>query len=214
MRAGKFITFEGGEGSGKSTQAKLLAQKLQARGLGVVLTREPGGSPFAEEVRALLLAGTLPPHPPLAEALLFYAARADHLEATIRPALRAGTWVICDRFSDSTRVYQGAGGGLDGGVLAALDRLVVGDDRPDLTAILDVPPAEGLARAEARSAGPAADPFERRSLAFHERLRAGYRALAVAEPARCVLVDGTLAPEAVAAEIWREVQRRLLADAG
>jgi dTMP kinase len=215
MASGKFITFEGGEGSGKSTQARLLAEHLKARGVDAVLTREPGGSPFAERVRALLLDPAVPPHAPLSEALLFYAARADHLNKTIRPALAAGSWVICDRFSDSTRVYQGAAGGLGAEALAALERLVVAPTSPDLTFILDLAPADGLARARARgsanSAGAAeTDPFERRDAAFHERLRVGYLSIATAEPQRCVLVDGGKAPDVTAAEIWADVERRLL----
>jgi dTMP kinase len=215
MASGKFITFEGGEGSGKSTQARLLAEGLRARGVNAALTREPGGSPFAERVRALLLDPAAPPHTPLSEALLFYAARADHLDKTIRPALAAGSWVICDRFSDSTRVYQGAAGGLGAEALAALERLVVTPTSPDLPFIHDLAPADGLARARARGAAAAAgpaetDPFERRDEQFHERLRAGYLAIAVAEPQRCVLVDGARMPEAIAAEIWSHVERRLL----
>ena len=215
MKQGKFITFEGGEGSGKSTQARLLAERLAARGVEAILTREPGGSPFAERVRALLLDPAVPPHAPLSEALLFYAARADHLDKTIRPALEAGRWVICDRFSDSTRVYQGVAGGLGAQALDALERLVVAPTVPQLTCILDLSPADGLARARARSASPGgapvdADPFERRDGQFHERLRAGYLAIAAAEPQRCVVVDGAGTPDAIAAEIWAHVEQRLL----
>ena len=212
---GKFITFEGGEGSGKSTQARLLADRLKARGIDAVLTREPGGSPFAERVRALLLDPATPSHSALSEALLFYAARADHLDKTIRPALAAGRWVICDRFSDSTRVYQGVAGGLGGDALDALERLVVAPTQPELTFILDLAPGDGLARARARGAAPGVasadtDPFERRDPQFHERLRAGYLAIAEAEPQRCVLIDGAGAPDTIAAEIWGHVERRLL----
>jgi len=215
MAPGKFITFEGGEGSGKSTQARLLMQRLAARGIEVVATREPGGSPFAEAIRAVLLAGNLPAHGPLPEALLFCAARADHLETAIRPALAAGRWVICDRFSDSTRVYQGTAGGLEPSVLDALEGLVVAPTRPEVTFILDLPAAAGLARASARRgaavAGQAiADPYERRDLDFHERLRAGYRALADTEPDRCILIDGAAALDTIAADIWAHVERRLL----
>lgn len=215
MASGKFITFEGGEGSGKSTQARLLADRLKMHGVNAILTREPGGSPFAERVRALLLDPAVPSHSPLSEALLFYAARADHLDKTIRPALAADSWVICDRFSDSTRVYQGAAGGLGAEALAALERLVVTPTSPDLTFILDLAPADGLARARARGAAvnlgsTETDPFERRDAQFHERLRAGYLAIAAAEPQRCVLVDGAQAPDAIAAGIWAQVARRLL----
>jgi dTMP kinase len=215
MTSGKFITLEGGEGSGKSTQARLLADRLRVRGIDALLTREPGGSPFAEQVRALLLDPATPSHSALSEALLFYAARADHLDKTIRPTLAAGRWVICDRFSDSTRVYQGVAGGLGSGALDALERLVVVPTRPELTFILDLAPADGLARARARGAAPGAttadaDPFERRDPVFHERLRAGYLAIAKAEPQRCLLIDGAGAPDAIAAEIWAHVDRRLL----
>ncbi len=144
MTAGKFITFEGGEGSGKSTQAHNLAGRLRAQGIEVVLTREPGGSPFAEALRTLILDPETPPHSALSEALLFYAARADHLDKTIRPALNAGAWVICDRFSDSTRVYQSEAGGLPGEVLDALEEIVVSPTVPDLTFILDLPAELGL----------------------------------------------------------------------
>jgi len=217
MASGRFITFEGGEGAGKSTQAQMLARRLDSRSIDVVLTREPGGSPFAEQVRDLILRTDVAPHPPLAEALLFYAARMDHLEKTIRPALASGRWVICDRFSDSTRVYQGAAGGVAPDALETLEALVVGPTRPHLTFILDVPPADGLARADARRAPVdrqaeiRADAFERRDLAFHERLRAGYVAVAKAEPQRCAMIDGARAADQVAADVWAETERRLLA---
>ena len=210
MASGKFITFEGGEGSGKSTQARILVDRLAARGIDAVLTREPGGSPFAERVRTLLLDPASPAHPPLSEALLFYAARADHLDKTIRPALAAGRWVVCDRFSDSTRVYQGAAGGLEGTAIDALERLVVAPTFPQITFILDLAPVQGLARARARSArtGGASevDPFERREAAFHERLRAGYLAIAKAEPRRCTVIDGARDADAIGAQIWSSVE--------
>lgn len=217
MTPGRFITFEGGEGTGKSTQARLLSERLRAQGIDVLLTREPGGSAFAEQIRELLLGGALAEHPPLAEALLFSAARADHLAAAIRPALASGTWVICDRFADSTRVYQGAAGGVAPEALDALEQLVVGGTRPALTAVLDLAPAAGLARAKARrlageteGAGGEDDPFERRTLAFHERLRAGFLAIAAAEPERCVVIDADLPVHAISEAIWNEVERRLL----
>jgi dTMP kinase len=221
MTAGKFITFEGGEGSGKSTQARLLAEALDARGREVVLTREPGGSPFAERVREVLLDPATPPHAPLSEALLFYAARADHLARTIRPALAAGRWVVCDRFSDSTRVYQGHAGELDPGLIEALERMIVAPTRPDLTVVVDIPAKEGLARAAVRRAAvPApegrssADAYEGRDLAFHERLREGFLAIAEAEPQRCIVVDGRHAAAEVAARVWTEVARRLMPEGG
>lgn len=217
MASGQFITFEGGEGSGKSTQARQLADRLRARGLDVLLTREPGGSPFAEQIRGLLLGGTLAPHPALAEALLFSAARADHLASTIRPALSAGRWVICDRFADSTRVYQGAAGGVPAATLDRLEALVVGHTRPMLTVILDIDARAGLSRASARrltAAGSEVDPFERRELAFHERLRAGYLDLAAREPDRCAVVEAGGPIDEIARQIWQIVEARLLREPG
>jgi dTMP kinase len=219
MATGRFITFEGGEGSGKSTQAQLLADRLRGRGSDVVLTREPGGSTFAEQVRALILDPATAPHSAFSEALLFYAARSDHLDSTIRPALAAGRWVICDRFSDSSRVYQGVAGGLEPAMLDRLEGMIVAPTRPDLTLILDLPADVGLARAADRRranavVGTQPDAYEKRDLAFHERLRAGYAAIAKAEPQRCVLVDGAKSPNAIAAEIWAHVERRLLGGAG
>jgi dTMP kinase len=218
MARGKFITFEGGEGAGKSTQAQLLADRLRAGGRDVAMTREPGGSPFAEQVRSLILDPATAPHSALSEALLFNAARSDHLDQTIRPALAAGRWVICDRFADSTRVYQGAAGGLSPAILERLEDMVVAPTSPDLTFILDVPADVGLARAAGRratglraSAEP--DAYEKRALAFHERLRAGYAAIAQAEPARCVLIDAARPSDAIAADVWGHVERRLLAGA-
>jgi dTMP kinase len=219
MATGRFITFEGGEGSGKSTQVRLLADRLKACGIDAAVTREPGGSPFAEQVRALILDPETAPHSALSEALLFYAARSDLLDTVIRPALAAGRWVICDRFSDSTRVYQGIAGGVEPAVLDRLEGIVVSGTRPDLTLILDLPADVGLARAAGRRGGNAGaallpDAYEKRELAFHERLRAGYAAIAKAEPQRCVLVDGAGAAEAIAAEIWGHVERRLLQGGG
>jgi dTMP kinase len=215
MAKAKFITFEGGEGSGKSTQARVLADRLKERGIDALLTREPGGSPFAERVRALLLDPATPSHAVLSEALLFYAARADHLEQTIRPALAAGRWIVCDRFSDSTRVYQGAAGGLRADTLDALERVVVAQTRPHLTFILDLAPAQGLARVRARGSlegtvAAATDPYERRDSLFHEHLREGYAAIAKAEPRRCALIDAARGQDAVAAEIWALIEQRLL----
>jgi dTMP kinase len=219
MAGGRFITLEGGEGSGKSTQAQLLADRLRRHGLDVMLTREPGGSPFAEQVRNLILDPATAPHSALAEALLFYAARSDHLDRTIRPALAAGRWVVCDRFSDSTRVYQGAAGGLHPEVLDRLEAIIVASTSPDLTFILDLPASLGLTRAASRRrAGPLppteADAYEQRDLAYHERLRAGYAAIAAVQPGRCLLIDGAQTPEVIAGEIWAHVERRLLPNAG
>jgi dTMP kinase len=213
---GKFITFEGGEGVGKSTQAKLLLERLAGRAIDAVLTREPGGSAFAEQLRQFMLDPATRPHGALTEALLFYAARADHLHETIRPALADGRWVVCDRFSDSTRVYQGAAGGVAPAALEALERLVVGADAPDLTLLLDLDPLDGLRRVGCRgaTAGADADRFEGRDLDFHQRLRAGYLALAKADPVRCLIIDAALPPAAIARIVWQAVEQRLLAGAG
>ena len=208
---GRFITLEGGEGSGKSTQARLLAERLKHAGIEVVLTREPGGSPFAEQVREFVLSPARAAHSPLAEALLFYAARADHLSTVIRPALAAGNWVIADRFADSTRAYQGAAGGVGLADIEAIDRVVVGETVPDLTIILDLAPEDGLRRAaQRRPAGAATDSFEARDLSFHQRLRAGFEAIAVAEPKRCAMIDGAGPAAPVAALVWKTVESRLL----
>lgn len=205
--AGKFITFEGGEGTGKSTQASLLAGRLKALGIEVVLTREPGGSAGAEAIRHVILSGAAKPLGPEVEAVLFAAARADHLDQVIRPALERGAWVVCDRFVDSTRVYQGALGKVDPRLLRGLERLTVGDAVPDLTVILDIAPEIGLQRARSRSAN--ADRFENEGQDFHEQLRAAYREIAAREPGRCILVDADAAEEKVAEEIWDAVRRRL-----
>ncbi len=216
MAKGKFITFEGGEGAGKSSQAKLLAERLRACGLHVVLTREPGGSAFAEQIRELILGRDTADHGALAEALLFCAARADHLERTIRPALEAGHWVICDRFSDSTRVYQGVAGGLSKAVIEALEQLVVAENIPDATIVLDLPASDGLARArgrnqKARAAGGGdADTFEDRPLSYHERLRDGFLMIATAEPERCVVIDALQTPDEVAEQVWATIEARVL----
>jgi dTMP kinase len=208
--AGKFITLEGGEGAGKTTQAKILRDQLAMLGLEVVLTREPGGSPRAEAIRAVLLSGKAKRYGPLGEALLFYVARDSHLELTIRPALARGAWVVCDRFHDSTRAYQGAAGGVPIAALDALERIVVGQTRPDLTLILDLPPEEGLRRAAKRaSAGNEdADRFEAMSLRFHQNLRREFLEIAEAEPWRCAVIDANRTPEFVAADIWATVVQR------
>lgn len=206
---GRFITFEGGEGTGKSTHAALLAQRLRALGLGVVLTREPGGSPGAEIIRHVILSGAAKPLGPHAEAILFAAARDDHIRNTIMPALEQGRWVICDRFADSTRVYQGALGNVDPKLIRGLERVTVGDLKPDITFILDVPASVGLARAQQRRGDQAADRFERESAEFHEKLREAFRVLARSEPNRCVLIDASEPCPAVAERIWKVVSDRL-----
>src|SRR5712692_209351 len=206
---GRFITFEGGEGTGKSTHAAQLAQRLTSLGIGVVLTREPGGSPGAEVIRHVLLSGVAKPLGVEAEALLFAAARDDHVRHTIEPALARGAWVICDRFIDSTRVYQGTLGHIDPKFIRALERVTVGDLKPDLTFILDVPADVGLVRAGERRGDGTADRFEAESLAFHEELRQAFRLLAVAEPDRCVVIDATAPKPAVAELVWKTVSERL-----
>ena len=200
---GRFITLEGGEGGGKSTQARLLADALAARGLPVLLTREPGGSPGSEVLRELLLSGRIAWSPP-AETLLHFAHRAEHVEKTIRPALAAGMWVVCDRFYDSTMVYQGYGQGADRGVIAALIGLL--DFPPDLTLVLDVSVATTLHRLASR--GTAADRYESLGPEFFERVRLGFLDIAARDPGRCVVMDGTPAPEPVAAAILAAVDAR------
>lgn len=205
---GKFITFEGGEGSGKSTQAILLAKHLESLGIAVLLTREPGGSPGAEIIRHVLLSGAAKPLGPAAEAILFAAARNDHVKCAIEPALVAGKWVICDRFADSTRVYQGALGDLDCRLIKALERVAVGDLKPDLTFVLDVPVEVGLGRAAARRNGSHPDRFEAEQAEAHEKLRDAYLALAAAEPNRCVLIDAGANKDAIAKRISAVVDSR------
>lgn len=211
MRKGRFITLEGGEGAGKSTQAKLLCDKLEKQGVHTLLTREPGGTPRAEAIREILLSGKAKALGPMGEALLFYVARDSHLELSIRPALKRGVWVICDRFHDSTRAYQGAAGGVSISALDALEHIIVGDTQPDLTLILDLPPEEGLRRAKARAetAGEDADRFEEMSLRFHRNLREEFLDIADAAPKRCVFIDAQGPLEAVANKIWGAVVQKL-----
>jgi dTMP kinase len=206
---GHFITFEGGEGSGKSTHAATLAQRLKSVGQNVVLTREPGGSTGAEIIRHILLSGIAKPLGAETEAILFAAARDDHVRNTILPALKSGTWVICDRFIDSTRVYQGTLGNVDERLIRSLERVTVGQAVPEVTFILDVPAEIGLARAKSRRGQAEADRFEAESMEFHEKLRGAYRALAAAEPKRCVVIDGRAPRDVVADRIWSIVKDRL-----
>lgn len=215
MALRRFITLEGGEGSGKTTQVKRLAARIEAYGHNAIATREPGGAPFAEAIREALLkpAARAPDH--LAQALAFNAARADHLEQTIRPALERGDFVICDRFTDSTRVYQCFAGDLPPETAEILDAIVVGQTQPTLTLLLDLPPSVGLARARARlqqttetGAASQSDMYESRSLAFHERVRDGFLAIAKAHPDRCCVIDGTLSVDEIGERVWNEVATR------
>ena len=206
---GRFITFEGGEGTGKSTQVRALAARLRAAGRAVVETREPGGSPGAEAIRDLLVRGASDRWSPVTETLLMYAARRDHIERVIRPALAQGAWVVCDRFADSTRAYQGAAGGTDPALIAALETQVLEEVRPDLTLVLDLPPGAGLARAAGR--GGAETRFESKGQAFHERLREAFLAIAAAEPGRCLVIDGAASRDQVEQAIWQAVDSRLVA---
>ena len=206
MTQGFFISFEGGEGAGKSTQIRRLAERLQAAGHDVVVTREPGGSPGAEAIRELLVNGAADRWSPVTEPLLMYAARRDHVERVIRPALAQGKVVLCDRFADSTRAYQGAGGDAPASLIASLEEHVLAGTVPVLTLILDLPAEVGLRRAEVR--GGAAR-FESKGLPFHERLRAGYLEIARREPERCVVIDADAELDAVTAAIADAVTQRL-----
>jgi len=207
---GKFITIEGGEGTGKSTQVRLLAKGLEAAGVDVVVTREPGGSPGAEEIRTLLVTGGTGRWSPLTEALLHYAARCEHLEKTVLPALDAGRWVVSDRFADSTMAYQGYGHGLGRETVDALHRLVVGDFAPDLTLILDLPVELGLSRAGRRADGE--DRYERMGASFHERLRDGFMDIADRDLRRYVAIKATGTVEQVQTVLREVVQERLGVD--
>ena len=208
---GRFITFEGGEGSGKSTQIKAIAQRLDATKLRTIVTREPGGSPGAEIIRHLVLSGMGKLLGADAETLLFAAARDDHVRSVIQPALNQGIWVLCDRFSDSTRAYQGRLGNVPPGVLNAMERVTIGDLKPDLTIILDVPVEIGMQRAAARRGIGTPDRFEAEDVRFHRELREAYRQIAADEPQRCVLIDATPDPATVATNVWAAVSDRLLA---
>ena len=207
---GKFITFEGGEGAGKSTQAEMVARRLESFGLGVLLTRAPGGSLGGEIIRHVLLSGAAKPLGPEAEAMLFVVAREDLIKSTIQPALAAGKWVVCDRFADFTRTYQEALGEVDQRFITALERkFSLGNVHPDLTIVLDVPVALGLERAALLRGGPKPDRFEAQKIDFHERLREAYLMLAVAEPERCAIIEASPTKEAVARRVWDTVNVRL-----
>jgi len=204
--SGFFITLEGGEGAGKSTQVKRLAAALAEKNVAVITTREPGGSPGAEEIRALLVNGAPGRWDALTETLLVYAARADHVKRTIGPALLADKWVICDRFSDSTYAYQGAGRGLARETIRRIDAVVLDDFKPNLTLMLDLDVETGLKRASAR--GALESRFENFDRDFHERLRQAFLDIARRNPDRCQVIDAAEDEEAVAAAIWSAVARR------
>ena len=206
---GRFITFEGGEGSGKSTQAGILANRLARAGRKVFATREPGGSPRAEEIREALLSGRVWQFGPFAEAVMFAVARADHIENAISQALHEGKWVVCDRFLDSTRAYQGATTGVPRGLINALERLTVGNFLPDITFILDIPAEQGLARAAERRSGSVPDRFESQELMLHERVRRAFLDIAEEEPDRCVVIDASQPEAMVAEDVWEVVLHRL-----
>lgn len=210
MTRGKFITIEGGEGVGKSTQIAALRDLLQSRGLEVILTREPGGTPRAERIRELLLETNDEPMPLTCELLLVFAARALHIETVIGPALQRGAWVVCDRFTDATYAYQGGGRGIDAAHIAQLERLVQGSLRPDLTLLLDAPVDVGAARVNARNNnGGTHDRFEREQREFFERVRRVYLERARGEPDRFVVIDATQDRDKVALALRAALKARL-----
>jgi dTMP kinase len=206
MAQGRFITLEGGEGAGKSTLQRGLAEALRARGLDVVTTREPGGAPGADAIRALLVQGETNLWSALEEALLLAAARRNHLTHTIHPALARGAWVVCDRYYDSTHAYQAGAGGLDAGALDTLNALIEAN-RPDLTLVMDIDPAIGLARSRGGELGE--DRFEKKGAAFHERVRAAFLAIAAREPDRCAVLDATLPAATVLSRALSLIGERL-----
>jgi dTMP kinase len=206
MKTSWFITFEGGEGAGKSTQIAALAARMRDAGMEIVTTREPGGSPDADALRELLVTGEPGRWSPAGEALLNYAARESHLNHTIRPALMAGCSVLCDRFADSTRAYQGIAGGLGLDLVEQLDRAIVGDTQPDITLVFDLDPEVGLERARQRGGE---DRFERKGLEFHRKLREAFRQIAAEHANRCYLVDASASVNDVSEQIWKAVSSRL-----
>jgi len=208
IKTGKLITLEGGEGAGKSTQVSILANRLTQAGHQVIATREPGGSPAAEEIREVLLSGKAKSFGAFAEALLFSVARQDHVNTVINDALAKGSWVISDRFLDSTRAYQGVSGGVPQPVISALERLTLKGLTPDLTIILDLPVEEGLRRA-AKRPGNGPDRFESENLAQHERIRKAFLDIAEEEPNRCVVIDASKPEALVAEDVWEAVAARL-----
>ncbi|MFN7092728.1 MAG: dTMP kinase [Allorhizobium sp.] len=206
---GLFVSFEGGEGAGKSTQIRLLAENLRAKGHTVITTREPGGSPGAEALRHVLLSGAAEAFGVRMEALLFAAARADHLDCVIRPALARGDIVLCDRFVDSSRVYQGVTGNIEPPLMAALERVSIGTTMPDVTLVLDLPADVGLQRARRRAGEEAAtaapDRFEKEKLEIHEKRRQGFLDIASREPERCRVIDASLDQGRIASDILSKV---------
>ena len=208
MSAGRFVTLEGIEGVGKSTQVARLSAALGLLGIAHVVTREPGGTPLAESIRDVVLSAREESLPPTAELLLMFAARAVHLANHILPSLRAGRWVICDRFTDATYAYQGGGRGLGVDTIAELESMVQGALRPDFTVLLDAPVKDALARARRRNAGAPEDRFERERSEFFERVRNLYRARAAAEPERFAIVDATQSADEVGAQILGQLKAR------
>jgi len=204
---GRFITFEGGEGTGKSTQAKRLVARLNAKKIPSVLTREPGGSPGAEEIRNLLLQGDPARWEPLTEALLFYAARADHTDRTIKPALASGKWVVCDRYSDSSYAYQGGGRGLNRETVRRIEAIAIDDFKPELTIILDLDPEIGLARVASRTHKETR--FEEFDIEFHRRMRKAFLDIAKRAPERCVVIDANQDVDAVEGAVFHLLKTRL-----
>ena len=207
VETGRLITFEGGEGAGKSTQVSILVERLRNAGRHAIATREPGGSPAAEDIRETLLSGKVKQFGPFAEALLFSIARADHIDTVIGDALARGQWVVCDRFLDSTRAYQGATGGVPAPVISALERLTLHGIMPNLTIVLDIPVEEGLARMARRRGAP--DRFESQDVAQHERIRKAFLTIAEEEPGRCVVIDARKPEALVAEDVWEAVAERL-----
>jgi dTMP kinase len=207
VETGRLITFEGGEGAGKSTQVSILVERLRNAGRDAITTREPGGSPAAEDIRETLLSGKVKQFGPFAEALLFSIARADHIDTVISDALARGKWVVCDRFLDSTRAYQGVTGGVPAPVISALERLTLHGVMPNLTIVLDIPVEEGLARMARRRGAP--DRFESQDISQHERIRKAFLDIAEEEPGRCVVIDARKPEALVAEDVWEAVAERL-----
>jgi len=206
VTAPQFITLEGGEGTGKSTQAKKLAAMLKQRGIESIVTREPGGSPGAEQIRALLVNGEPGRWSALTETLLVFAARVDHVEKTIKPALASGTWVISDRFTDSTYAYQGVGRGTDREIIRRVQSAAIGDFKPNLTLVLDLPVAVGLERAKARAGSE--NRFEQFNAEFHEKLRQAFLDIAKRNGDRCAVIDATGSEDQVAELVWQTTAKR------